>query len=540
MRVLRRFGPIAGAAALLFACAIPAYAQTEVASPLAATIGTLLADPKVEGAHWGISVTQLDGTPIYALNDDQLFQPASNVKLFTTAAALDILGEKYTSKTTIEVNAYRTGAASVKGDVLIYSDGDAFLSDRAVPYNAKTPDTPPTLSKLDALATQIAKAGIKTIDGDLVASSFLPWEPYGKGWDNDDLLWGYGAPVTGIVINDNELKLTISSGPKAHDYAALKVEPGFPYYDLQSDVITVDGQITPNIQIERNGRMLHVFGTIGLNTTPDVEEIAIDDPALYSALAFKALLAQHGVTVTGTTKAERDFPIELQPPRAIIRQPLNIPKMKTDRVPPPEGGFGCMNPCDVTKIPNTLAEAEHESPPLLNDIIVTNKDSLNLHAELLLRKLAGWSLERGYTQNATFSEGARVVRQFAINAGVQPDDFYFVDGSGLSTYDLATPRAFTQLLRYATTQPWGADYKSSLPVGGVDGTLDSRFTKLPLKGNVFAKTGTHSEGNALSGYLVCASGKTVVFSILVGDHLPGATANRDVMDKIVAAIAAAN
>jgi D-alanyl-D-alanine carboxypeptidase/D-alanyl-D-alanine-endopeptidase (penicillin-binding protein 4) len=174
----------------------------------------------------------------------------------------------------------------------------------------------------------------------------------------------------------------------------------------------------------------------------------------------------------------------------------------------------------------------------VDDVIITNKVSQNLHAELLLHKLAthGWPME-GFND---FANGARVVRQFAINAGVSGDDFYFVDGSGLSSYDLATPRAFTQLLRFAATQPWGAEYKSSLPIGGVDGTLEDRFTKAPLKGNVFAKTGTSSEDRSLSGYLVCASGRTVVFSILAGNRLPGTSADRDVMDKIVAAIAAAN
>jgi D-alanyl-D-alanine carboxypeptidase/D-alanyl-D-alanine-endopeptidase (penicillin-binding protein 4) len=122
----------------------------------------------------------------------------------------------------------------------------------------------------------------------------------------------------------------------------------------------------------------------------------------------------------------------------------------------------------------------------------------------------------------------------------------FYDGSGLSGHDLVTPRAIAKLLSYVahdpktgTPQPWFAAWKASLPVGGVDGTLADRFTAAPLKGHVFAKTGTMGEANALSGYLDCASGQTVIFSILVGNHLPGDSADRDAMDKIVAAIAAA-
>ena len=116
----------------------------------------------------------------------------------------------------------------------------------------------------------------------------------------------------------------------------------------------------------------------------------------------------------------------------------------------------------------------------------------------------------------------------------------FFDGSGLSGHDLVTPRATARLLQYASGQTWFADWRSSLPVGGVDGSLEGRFAKAPLKGKVSAKTGTLGEARALSGYVECASGRTVIFSIMVGNHLPQVHADRDVMDKIVAAIAAAN
>jgi serine-type D-Ala-D-Ala carboxypeptidase/endopeptidase (penicillin-binding protein 4) len=166
---------------------------------------------------------------------------------------------------------------------------------------------------------------------------------------------------------------------------------------------------------------------------------------------------------------------------------------------------------------------------------VTNKTSENLHAELLLRQLG---LARG--RDGTIAQGARVLRQFLVSAGIDKDDFVFLDGSGLSGHDLVTPRATARLLQYASGQTWFADWKSSLPVGGVDGSLEGRFAKAPLKGKVFAKTGTLGEARALSGYVECASGRTVIFSIMVGNHLPQVHADRDVMDKIVAAIAAAN
>lgn len=133
-----------------------------------------------------------------------------------------------------------------------------------------------------------------------------------------------------------------------------------------------------------------------------------------------------------------------------------------------------------------------------------------------------------------------MVRAFLEGAGIDKDDFVFFDGSGLSGHDLVTPRATVRLLQYAAGQPWFADWKASLPIGGEDGTLAWRFAKPPLKGHVFAKTGTLGEARVLSGYLECASGKTVIFSIMVGNHAPHSHADESVMDKIVAAIAATN
>jgi D-alanyl-D-alanine carboxypeptidase/D-alanyl-D-alanine-endopeptidase (penicillin-binding protein 4) len=131
-----------------------------------------------------------------------------------------------------------------------------------------------------------------------------------------------------------------------------------------------------------------------------------------------------------------------------------------------------------------------------------------------------------------------MVRAFLIHGAIDPNDFIFFDGSGLSGHDLTTPRATARLLSFASTQPWFAAWRASLPIGGEDGSLAERFPKPPLKDHVFAKTGTLGEARALSGYLDTASGRTVIFSIMVGNHLPGAHDDQVTMDKIVAAIQA--
>jgi D-alanyl-D-alanine carboxypeptidase/D-alanyl-D-alanine-endopeptidase (penicillin-binding protein 4) len=172
---------------------------------------------------------------------------------------------------------------------------------------------------------------------------------------------------------------------------------------------------------------------------------------------------------------------------------------------------------------------------MVEDIKVTNKTSQNLHAELLLRLL-------GKTEGSdgSFVQGARVVRQFLVNAGIDDRDFFLYDGSGESANDRVSPRAFTHLLSWASHQPWGAEWRDTFPIGGVDGTLQNRFRKSPLQGKLWAKTGTLNEVNALSGYLTAASGRTLAFSIIVNGRRPGSDAESQAVDRIAEAIADTN
>jgi len=172
---------------------------------------------------------------------------------------------------------------------------------------------------------------------------------------------------------------------------------------------------------------------------------------------------------------------------------------------------------------------------MAQDIALTNKTSLNLHAELLLRLLG-----KLYGAGGSFAEGARVVRQFMVDAGVDDGDFFLYDGSGLSPNDHIAPRAFTKLLAYAARQSWGEAWRATLPVAGLDGTLVYRFRGSPLQGRLWAKTGTLDGVNTLSGYLTAATGKMLAFSIMVNGGRPRSEADLQAINRIAEAIAAAD
>lgn len=266
--------------------------------------------------------------------------------------------------------------------------------------------------------------------------------------------------------------------------------------------------------------MVRAFGTApasGLH-----EGLALEDPAEFTAAVFKEALRARGVTVAGTATsahrssiatgefaAERSMPIKPAPVRSTL-----------DTVAAPLEGRRVL--------------ARRVSVPVAQDITLINKVSQNLHAELLLRLLG-----KVHGTDGSFAEGARVVRQFMVGAGVDDNDFFFYDGSGMSMDDRIAPRAFTKLLTYAARQPWGAAWRDSLPIAGVDGTLSGRFKASPLKGHLWAKTGTLNETSTLSGYLTTATGKTLAFSIMVNGYRPGSEVESQAVDRIADAIAAA-
>jgi D-alanyl-D-alanine carboxypeptidase/D-alanyl-D-alanine-endopeptidase (penicillin-binding protein 4) len=495
-------------------------------------------------------VIALDGTPIYSLNEAQLFQPASNAKLYTTAAAMALLGPEQKFTTRVEYGSVGRPGKTVDGDLVIVGAGDGNLSDREFPY--RTPSEPKSspqsvvvpLRYLAEFADEIAAAGVKRLKGDVVGDdTVFPWEPYPEDWSIDDMVWGYGAPVSGLSFDENQITVTVRPGKTAADKPTFEWQTGYPaYYRIDTTgLVTGAAKSGSHVQMEREAgsKLLRIYGSIAVDAAPDSEEVAIADPAEFAAIALKGLLEDRGVRVDGVARAKHRLVV--QGAEFLDESRKSIPKLPTLPSTPGlssllTGTVSCSDACPVI--------LQHTSPPIDEDVVLTNKVSQNLHAELLLRHL-GKTFGQAYAGgdggvDGSTAEGVRVVRQFLINAGIDKDDFVFFDGSGLSGHDLVTPRATAKLLQFATAQPWFAAWKASLPVGGVDGGLESRFGKAPLKSHVFAKTGTLGEARALSGYLDCASGRAVIFSIMVGNHLPGDNSDRDAMDKIVAAIAAAD
>ncbi|MGH9615436.1 MAG: D-alanyl-D-alanine carboxypeptidase/D-alanyl-D-alanine endopeptidase [Acidobacteriaceae bacterium] len=498
---------------------------------LSRAIDKLLSSPAAAQAHWGISITTLDGRVIYEKNDAQLFAPASNAKLFTTSTALALFGPNATVETRVIAPNAPDAEGTVHGDVTLLGAGDLSMSSRAYPFSEKAeqesektgPPNPP-LGALEALADQLQQRGVKRVEGNIVGDdAAFPWEPYGTGWAWDDLVWDYGAPISALTINDNIVYLTVTPGATPGDPVTFAWNPAITgtYYTVENDARTSVAGSQRSLGLDRplGSREIRLFGTIPAGSTPLHIGLAVIDPAQFAAIAFRQMLKARGITVTGAATARHRQSIDTAIYEQSVLRPLALPDSADANEP---------NQAPPALPPGEVVLAKRTSVPLLEDITVTNKVSQNLHAETFLRLLG-----KRFGEDGSIEEGARVVRAEMQRAGIQPQDFFFYDGSGLSPEDRVAPRAITTLLRYVAEQPWGAEFRGTLPIGGIDGTLSNRFTTGPLRGQVFAKTGTLEEVNALSGYVTAKDGRTLIFSILCNGHMPEAKGITHTIDAIV-------
>ena len=450
---------------------------------------------------WGVLVTDAGSSQVlYAQNADSYFTPASNAKLFTTALALATLGPDYRVNTTMASAGTIDSSGLLNGDLILIGRGDANLSNRRFPYDKRVERDGPPEKVLAEMADAVVARGVKEISGDVVAddSMFQP-EPFPSGWAIDDMLWSYGAAVSAIAVDDNTFLVELRPGAKEADAAMVTIQPDADYYTIENMVRTSAPRVEENLTVTREpgSHLVRIAGTMPQSGSPHKLTIGIEQPAEYAAKLLQRLLQARGVHVRGVSRARHALDPQLT---------------------------------SSVAVPQTIL-AEHASVPLADEVRAINKESLNLHAELLLR-LAAYEK----AQAITYEDALKFAAAFYQTVGIADGDVAFKDGSGLSRRDLVTPRAIVQMLRYAATQPWGAVYRSSLPIAGEDGTLAEHMKNTPAAGRIFAKTGTVEHIAALSGYATTVRGENLIFSILGNNNNLHAQGSREVVDAIVEAM----
>lgn len=414
---------------------------------------------------WSILFTWADtGEVLYARDPDRRLLPASNMKLVTLATAAQRLGWAYRFPTTIWSAAPVDG--SVGGDLYVRGSGDPTIG---------WPTDAASLAMRE-WARALRAQGVTRIEGDLVGDpDAYGADRFGDSWSWDDLTFGYAAPYAGLTFHENTVAVVVEPAPTAGQPARVRIEPAGSGLRIVPDVRTTEAVSPARLSVDRplGDAVLHIRGEVPPGAARLVRYVAVPDAARFFLDAFRRALAVEGIDVRGTTRVAT-LPAE------------------------PDATAG--------------VRLVHRSAPLADIAVRFMKVSQNLYGEALLHAVAP-------QPDATLATRRAAVTDALKSLGVATDDLLVTDGSGLSRRNFVSARTLVALLRALDAPAHRTAFRRTLPIAGVDGTLERRLRGTPCEGRVRAKTGTLSHARALSGYLATASGRDVIFSVLANNHL---------------------
>lgn len=486
---------------------------TKTVAELQSRIADVLRRPELAPAMIGIKVVSLDtGRTLFEENAAKLLRPASNMKLYTVATALDRLSPDFRFTTSVYATTRLDASGSVRGDLIVYGRGDPSLAAR---FNNGD-----YLKGINDLADKIVAAGVKRIEGDLIGDeSYFTGSQYGSGWEWEDLTWYYGAEVSALTVNDNALDLFVRPNPQVGKPAIITTGPPDPLLTIVNEVITAPAGTRRQILIHRGlGKdTLQIKGSIALDDRGYTGGIGISHPAMLFVYLLRSSLAQKGVTIKGRTRT--------------ITAPIGGPPMD-----PVQRGSLTRYP-DVPPLNVPTEIATHQSVPFSVVAAQTLKPSQNLYTELILRTLGNisppvtslpdsagdMSSDRSSQSTTEFRQtsedrGVEAVKSFLKTVGIRPESLVLNDGSGLSRGDMVTADSTVQLLTYMSRHRYADVFRNALPIAGVDGTLRNRMKGTVAEGNLRAKTGSLSSAASLGGYVTTVAGEKLVFTIMVNNY----------------------
>ncbi len=446
-------------------------------------------------SRWGVSVIGLNnGQVLYSLNGDKLFTPASNMKLYTTAVALDLLGGNYRWRTSVYADAQPDANGALKGDLVLYGRGAPDLLSETKNENNNS---------LAELANALLQKGVREVTGNVIGdASYFRGEPIGDGWQWNDLQWYFGAEASALSINENQVELSVAPPEKSASMPTIRTTDTTGHMTIfpRMEIVNRGERFKLGIQRGLSDNQVQVWGHFPAGSNGYGAQLSVHDPALWAARLFIDALKRTGIAVAGTAQA-RDSKTS-----------------STQRFEPSHS--------------NELAAVTSQN--LFEIIKATNKHSINLNAELILRTLGRErgpmvSDPSGEQERGDAETGAAIISLWLGRNGIQTTGLAIHDGSGLSRLNLVSPESTARLLIAIWRTNSGELFRQTLPVAATDGTLRGRLKGLEKQ--LSAKTGSLIYDNSLAGYVVAKSGDTFAFSIMCNDQTgPGSSVQ--VIDQI--------
>lgn len=441
-------------------------------------------DPNFSNANWGVMIKSLkNGEILYKKNADKLFIPASTQKLFTTSAALLLLGDKFRYETNLYLHGeIRNG--KIVGDLIIKGSGDPTISSKFLESG--------TTRVFEDWADSLKAKGVTEILGDIIGDdSAFDDEVLGRGWESDNEQFWFSAESGALSLNDNCVHVTINPS-FIGEPAKLTCVPNTGYVKIDNKIITVAPHDEEGISFERiHGTNEIIFrGKIRKTSKPYSEYVSIAGPTKYFLTVFREVLEKKGFKFSGELLSIKDLTTKLDDEDYILI-------------------------------------ASHKSI-LLKDIVKeTNKNSNNYFAEQLIKTIGYKNYNLGSVEN-----GLKACRNLFSDMGVNLDNMYLVDGSGLSRINLITPRHMINLLSFMYKSEAFDNFYNSLPVAGIDGSISARMRRTGAENNVRAKPGYNNGVSSLSGYVKTIDGEPLVFCMIVNNYIVPAALATYVQDLV--------
>jgi D-alanyl-D-alanine carboxypeptidase/D-alanyl-D-alanine-endopeptidase (penicillin-binding protein 4) len=506
--------------ALLTCLALPLPAQepkpAATLEELQQRLTAQVAQPRFAGGLLGVKVVSLDsGKTLFEHDSAKLFSPASNSKLYTVALALDQLGGDYRIKTSLYAVSKPDGRGRLQGDLVVYGRGDPTLNAR---LNGGS-----IFKALQPLVTALTNVGVREIAGDLVGDdSFFRGNPYGSGWDCDDLQYYYGAEISALTINDNILQLSAKPGEREGAPCRLSLTPATDHLTVshRTQTVAVGGRRGINLHRPLGGNVLYVFGQLPLDDQGYTSDVTIHRPAGLFVALFEEALARNGVQVNGRLRAAGWLDRQVEP--------LDL------------GKFVELGSIESPPLRELAREIQKPSQNLYTDLLLAHVGETDRRSANPRQPVGGEPPAESEVNPAVSSEdlGIRALYRFLAKAGIPRSHVQFEEGSGLSRNNLTTPDATIALLQFMHHHAEADAFLNALPVAGVDGTLRNRMKGTAAEGKVRAKTGTLRWANSLSGHVTTAAGERLIFSIMLNRYVAGTNPTaRNEVDRIAVTLA---
>ncbi|MFW5735684.1 MAG: D-alanyl-D-alanine carboxypeptidase/D-alanyl-D-alanine-endopeptidase [Oceanidesulfovibrio sp.] len=451
----------------------------------------LATDPKLARAHLGLYVKSLTtGEVLLDVNGERLFIPASTMKLFTTAAAISLLGPDYTYRTPVLLHGVVEDGA-LRGDLVVRGVGDPSFS------GIFHDDRP--LAVFEEWAQTLKQRGVRRIEGDLVGdATFFQGPPLGEGWNWDDESYWYSAQTGALAFNESTANVTVRAVGAPGEPVGWEMAPVPGYLEVENEAENGPAGTAVSFVAERRrgANVLEMAGVLPRGQQARFA-VSLEDPAAWFLYALRHVLQANGVAVQGSTRAVRD-------------------------------------PSDAGPWIDATPLAIYTSPPLSALATYTNRESHNFYAEQLLKTMGAVKMNLG-----TARAGAEAVMSWAATMGVDRGSLVMVDGSGLSRKNLVSPRAMVAMLGSMRNAPAFESFYETMPVAGCHGSLANRMCGTLAENVARAKVGYVTHDISLAGYTRNQGGEWYAYALFVNNHAGAVRDAKAMQDAIVIALTAA-